>query len=114
MNKSSLLPSHFFLLITCVFCFADPDNPPSSVEEWLSSLHLVDYLDTFKFKKYDTMARVLKLWEVELISVLDISALGHRKRILASLVNRPKMDRQFPSLVSMMYSQTDSSNHKGI
>ncbi|KAK3101537.1 hypothetical protein FSP39_004282 [Pinctada imbricata] len=76
----------------------NPDNPPTSVEDWLSSLHLSDYHNTFISKKYDTMDRVLKVWEVELTSVLDISAIGHRKRILASLENRPPIDRQFPSL----------------
>lgn len=50
-------------------------------------------------KNFDTMDRVMKLWEVELISVLDITAVGHRKRILASLEHRKKPDRQFTSLV---------------
>lgn len=76
----------------------DPDNLPPSVSEWLNSLHLGDKTETFMNKNFDTMDRVMKLWEVELISVLDITAVGHRKRILASLEHRKKPDRQFTSL----------------
>lgn len=78
---------------------SDPDNLPPSVSEWLNSLHLGDKTETFMNKNFDTMDRVMKLWEVELISVLDITAVGHRKRILASLEHRKKPDRQFTSLV---------------
>uniref|UniRef100_A0A2C9KXG6 PID domain-containing protein n=1 Tax=Biomphalaria glabrata TaxID=6526 RepID=A0A2C9KXG6_BIOGL len=38
--------------------------------------------------KYDSMDRVVKIWELELVTVLDISSIGHRKRILASLGER--------------------------
>ncbi|KAK7477301.1 hypothetical protein BaRGS_00031489, partial [Batillaria attramentaria] len=61
---------------------------PESVESWLETLRLGQYLDTFVSHKYDTMQRVVKLWELELNTVLDISSLGHRKRILASLGDR--------------------------
>lgn len=83
----------------CFVNVSDPDNLPLSVSEWLNSLHLGDKTETFMNKNFDTMDRVMKLWEVELISVLDITAVGHRKRILASLEHRKKPDRQFTSLV---------------
>ncbi|CAG5130279.1 unnamed protein product, partial [Candidula unifasciata] len=67
----------------------DPSCPPDSVEEWLGSLRLDYYYDTFMSHKYDTMDRVIKLWELELVTVLDITSIGHRKRILASLGERP-------------------------
>ncbi|KAL5007848.1 hypothetical protein ScPMuIL_016654 [Solemya velum] len=77
----------------------DQDNPPESVEQWLSSLHLSDYLSTFVSNKYDTIDRVCNLWEHELTTVLDISSLGHRKRILASLGERKTPERTpFPSM----------------
>ena len=79
--------------------FLDPDNLPPSVGEWLISLHLSDKIETFMNKNFDTMERVMKLWEVELTSVLDITAVGHRKRILASLENRKKPERSLASLV---------------
>lgn len=82
-----------------VSLFLDPDNLPPSVSEWLISLHLSDKIETFMNKNFDTMERVMKLWEVELTSVLDITAVGHRKRILASLENRKKPERSLASLV---------------
>ncbi|XP_029656875.2 ankyrin repeat and SAM domain-containing protein 1A [Octopus sinensis] len=61
------------------------DNMPGSVAEWLQSLRLIDYCDTFISHGFDQMERVRQLWELELTTVLDIGTLGHRKRLLASL-----------------------------
>ncbi|XP_052064614.1 ankyrin repeat and sterile alpha motif domain-containing protein 1B-like isoform X3 [Mytilus californianus] len=72
--------------------------PPVSVEVWLNSLRLPQYLDKFMSHKYNTMERVLQVWELELSTVLDISSMGHRKRILASLGDRSPPERQFASL----------------
>ncbi|XP_014779375.1 ankyrin repeat and sterile alpha motif domain-containing protein 1B [Octopus bimaculoides] len=58
---------------------------PGSVAEWLQSLRLIDYCDTFISHGFDQMERVRQLWELELTTVLDIGTLGHRKRLLASL-----------------------------
>ncbi|KAJ8299653.1 hypothetical protein KUTeg_023713 [Tegillarca granosa] len=85
---------------------SDPDNPPENVEQWLNSLHLSQYLDTFISHKCDSMDRVLQLWELELNNVLHISALGHRKRILVSLSHRKPPDRQYPSLGKMIRDST--------
>ncbi|KAK3778412.1 hypothetical protein RRG08_014039 [Elysia crispata] len=63
----------------------DPDNLPATVAEWLGSLRLDYYFDTFMSHKFDSMNRVIQLWELELVTVLDITSVGHRKRILASL-----------------------------
>ncbi|XP_064602362.1 ankyrin repeat and SAM domain-containing protein 1A-like isoform X2 [Liolophura sinensis] len=65
-----------------------PTHMPSSVENWLSSLRLSEYTDAFKSHGYTSMDRVRKLWELELATVLDITTLGHRKRLLASLGER--------------------------
>lgn len=76
----------------------DPDDPPPSVKEWLESLALPDYLETFTTHGYDTMEKVQSiLWELQLRTVLDISTLGHRKRILASLGERKPLDRHTPT-----------------
>ncbi|XP_052798445.1 ankyrin repeat and sterile alpha motif domain-containing protein 1B-like isoform X2 [Mya arenaria] len=74
----------------------DTVNPPASVEEWLTGLHLrPEYLDTFLSHGYDTIDKVQSiLWDIQLRTVLDISMLGHRKRILASLGERKPLDRQ--------------------
>ncbi|XP_059148482.1 ankyrin repeat and sterile alpha motif domain-containing protein 1B-like isoform X6 [Physella acuta] len=66
----------------------DPSNLPHTVAEWLGSLRLDYYFDTFMSHKYDSMDRVIKIWELELVTVLDITSIGHRKRILASLGER--------------------------
>nr|XP_022307379.1 uncharacterized protein LOC111113399 isoform X4 [Crassostrea virginica] len=88
----------------------DPDNLPPSVGEWLISLHLSDKIETFMNKNFDTMERVMKLWEVELTSVLDITAVGHRKRILASLENRKKPERSLASLKRRNKEENKSSS----
>ncbi|XP_021352919.1 ankyrin repeat and sterile alpha motif domain-containing protein 1B-like isoform X3 [Mizuhopecten yessoensis] len=93
----------------------DPDNPPATVEEWLKSLSLMTYIDSFKSHNKDSMERVLQLWEVELQTVLDISAIGHRKRILASLGERQAPERQYPSLKKRLDTQpsdSESSSHR--
>ena len=41
------------------------------MEKWLESLHLGQYLDTFVSHKYNTMLRVIKLWELELNTVCE-------------------------------------------
>uniref|UniRef100_A0A3B3T975 Ankyrin repeat and sterile alpha motif domain containing 1B n=1 Tax=Paramormyrops kingsleyae TaxID=1676925 RepID=A0A3B3T975_9TELE len=62
-----------------------PGNIPTSVAEWLESLELGNYTQSFLINGYTSMELVKKIWEAELISVLKITALGHRKRIQASL-----------------------------
>lgn len=63
-------------------------NNPTSVAEWLESLELGDYTKSFLINGYTSMDLVKKIWEIELINVLKISFIGHRKRILASLGDR--------------------------
>jgi len=56
-----------------------------SVEEWLKSIHLENYAETFRKHLYTDMDRVRRVWEVELAAVLEIQKPAHRKRILASV-----------------------------
>ncbi|KOC69581.1 Ankyrin repeat and SAM domain-containing protein 1A [Habropoda laboriosa] len=56
-----------------------------SVDEWLKSIHLENYTETFKKHLYTEMDRVRSVWEVELAAVLEIQKPAHRKRILASV-----------------------------
>ncbi|XP_014481383.1 PREDICTED: ankyrin repeat and SAM domain-containing protein 1A-like isoform X2 [Dinoponera quadriceps] len=56
-----------------------------SVEEWLKSIHLENYAETFRKHLYTDMDRVKRVWEVELAAVLEIQKPAHRKRILASV-----------------------------
>lgn len=55
------------------------------VDEWLKTIHLVNYIETFRKHLYTDMDRVRRVWEVELAAVLEIQKPAHRKRILASV-----------------------------
>nr|XP_033807653.1 ankyrin repeat and sterile alpha motif domain-containing protein 1B [Geotrypetes seraphini] len=65
---------------------------PSSVPEWLDSIELGNYTKSFLMNGFTSLDLVKKLWEIELISILKIKLLGHRKRILASLGERVHED----------------------
>ncbi|KAK2576525.1 hypothetical protein KPH14_005847 [Odynerus spinipes] len=56
-----------------------------SVDEWLKSIHMENYAETFRKHLYTDMDRVRRVWEVELAAVLEIQKPAHRKRILASV-----------------------------
>ncbi|XP_014668529.1 PREDICTED: ankyrin repeat and SAM domain-containing protein 1A-like isoform X2 [Priapulus caudatus] len=70
-----------------------------TVEEWLRWLCLQEYDDAFRANGFTSMERVHKLWELELVTVLEINMVGHRKRMLASLG-----ERRPPSSASTRYS----------
>lgn len=60
-------------------------NVVDLVKEWLDSINLGIYLETFRKNLYTEMDRIKRIWEVELTAVLEISKPGHRRRILASV-----------------------------
>ncbi|XP_045861687.1 ankyrin repeat and SAM domain-containing protein 1A isoform X9 [Meles meles] len=66
----------------------DGSSPPS-VPSWLDSLGLQDYVHSFLSSGYSSIDTVKNLWELELVNVLKVHLLGHRKRIIASLADRP-------------------------
>ncbi|XP_062420118.1 ankyrin repeat and SAM domain-containing protein 1A isoform X6 [Pungitius pungitius] len=61
----------------------------TSLVSWLDGLGLHEYLPNFLSSGYRTLECVKNLWELEIINVIKIGALGHRKRIIASLAERP-------------------------
>uniref|UniRef100_A0A7N8XNJ7 Ankyrin repeat and sterile alpha motif domain containing 1A n=1 Tax=Mastacembelus armatus TaxID=205130 RepID=A0A7N8XNJ7_9TELE len=61
----------------------------SSLSSWLENLGLHEYLHSFLASGYRTLDCVKNLWELEIVNVLKITLLGHRKRIIASLAERP-------------------------
>ncbi|XP_030623972.1 ankyrin repeat and sterile alpha motif domain-containing protein 1B isoform X5 [Chanos chanos] len=85
-------------------------NNPTSVAEWLESLELGDYTKSFLINGYTSMELVKKIWEIELINVLKINLIGHRKRILASLGDRLHDDppQKPPRAISL---REPSGNH---
>ncbi|XP_006860449.1 PREDICTED: ankyrin repeat and SAM domain-containing protein 1A isoform X2 [Chrysochloris asiatica] len=64
-------------------------NSPPSMPSWLDSLGLQDYVHSFLSSGYSSLDTVKNLWELELVNVLKVHLLGHRKRIIASLADRP-------------------------
>ncbi|CAH0719150.1 unnamed protein product, partial [Brenthis ino] len=60
-------------------------NQNESVDDWLRTINLEQYSDTFRRHLYVDMDRVRRIWEVELTAVLEINKAGHRKRILCSV-----------------------------
>ncbi|KAK7128458.1 hypothetical protein R3I94_016887 [Phoxinus phoxinus] len=61
----------------------------TSLSSWLDVLGLQEYLHNFMSSGYRTLECVKNLWELEIVNVLKITLLGHRKRIIASLAERP-------------------------
>ncbi|XP_051495122.1 ankyrin repeat and SAM domain-containing protein 1A isoform X3 [Apus apus] len=64
-------------------------NSQPSVPAWLDSLGLQDYTQSFLSSGYSSIDTVKNLWELEIVNVLKVNLLGHRKRIIASLADRP-------------------------
>jgi len=63
------------LFIRMVLFVTDSLSPPNSVEEWLASLQLLDYLETFRSHGYDTIDKVQSiLWELQLRTVSNITS----------------------------------------
>uniref|UniRef100_A0A8C9VXK4 Ankyrin repeat and sterile alpha motif domain containing 1B n=1 Tax=Scleropages formosus TaxID=113540 RepID=A0A8C9VXK4_SCLFO len=87
-------------------------NNPTSVAEWLESLELGDYTKAFLVNGYTSMELVKKIWEIELINVLKINLIGHRKRILASLGDRLHDDppQKPPRAISLRLSPSLSQS----
>ncbi|XP_035379937.1 ankyrin repeat and SAM domain-containing protein 1A isoform X2 [Electrophorus electricus] len=61
----------------------------TSLASWLENLGLGEYLHNFLSSGYRTLECVKNLWELEIVNVLKIGLLGHRKRIIASIAERP-------------------------
>ena len=55
------------------------------LEEWLASIKLERYVDNFRENLITDMERVTNIWDEELLSILEIDRVGHRKRILLSV-----------------------------
>ncbi|KAG0725591.1 Ankyrin repeat and sterile alpha motif domain-containing protein 1B [Chionoecetes opilio] len=71
---------------------------PDTVDAWLDSIGLPQYSQIFNKNGFGDMERVKKVWEIELTTVLEITRPGHRKRILASLGERPLEPELPPAL----------------
>ncbi|XP_067383881.1 ankyrin repeat and SAM domain-containing protein 1A-like isoform X4 [Channa argus] len=61
----------------------------SSLSSWLENLGLNGYLQNFLANGYCSLDCVKNLWDLEIVNVIKITLLGHRKRIIASIADRP-------------------------
>uniref|UniRef100_A0A6A7G1X9 Ankyrin repeat and SAM domain-containing protein 1A-like n=2 Tax=Hirondellea gigas TaxID=1518452 RepID=A0A6A7G1X9_9CRUS len=62
---------------------------PPALADWLESIQLQQYEESFHKNGFGCMDRVRKMWEIELTMVLEVTKPGHKRRILASLGDRP-------------------------
>jgi hypothetical protein len=74
------------------------DQEETAVDQWLNSIKLGVYKETFRKHLYTDMDRVRRIWEVELTAVLEIHRVGHRKRILTSVSGHHSHGKHGPNL----------------
>ena len=58
------------------------------LDEWLESLSLSNYAETFRGNFFTSMDRVAAIWDDELTSILEVGKVGHRNRILVSVAGK--------------------------
>lgn len=76
----------------------DTDHVKNLVKEWLDSINLGVYAETFRKNLYNDLDRIKRIWEVELTAFLEITKPGHRHRILASVNDcKPQCLSQAPN-----------------
>ncbi|XP_030836389.1 arf-GAP with Rho-GAP domain, ANK repeat and PH domain-containing protein 1 isoform X1 [Strongylocentrotus purpuratus] len=85
---------------------AQSGNGPSSVQEWLQSLHLNQFLNDFLFSGYTDLSKCCHITEADLVR-LGITQVGYQKRILSRLPSKA-------DLIVMEFSgQTTNTNGTG-
>jgi hypothetical protein len=67
---------------------------PESVQSWLKTIKLEHYAETFQKHLYSDFQKVMRIWDAELTTVLDIEKIGHRRRILASVGNEAALSAE--------------------
>jgi len=55
------------------------------MEDWLKKLNLAQYSNNFHANLITDMDRIINIWDEELLSIIEIDRVGHRKRILLSV-----------------------------
>ncbi len=87
---------------------------PTSIQKWLEELHLEQYIPNFTKNMYTDPARLVRLWNDELTTVLEIQELGHRRRLLlagcrgSSAAGRPRSSNS-----PRLENGTDESESEG-
>lgn len=85
LKQSCTLPNRVSEFWTSTKTAIANDATKDLVKEWLDSIGLGCYLETFRKNRITEMDRIKRIWEVELTAVLEITKPGHRRRMLASV-----------------------------
>lgn len=72
---------------------------PESVQVWLKTIKLEHYAETFQKHLYSDFQKVMRIWDAELTTVLDIEKIGHRRRILASVGNEAALSAELETTI---------------
>ena len=89
-------------------------NEVKSYEDWLEVLALSQYKSNFEGNLFTSMDKIMGVWDDELASILDISKIGHRKRILLSVAGKEDMQNRFGKVESQMDLDDDSREHESV
>ncbi|XP_041463647.1 arf-GAP with Rho-GAP domain, ANK repeat and PH domain-containing protein 1-like isoform X4 [Lytechinus variegatus] len=85
---------------------AGSGNGPASVQEWLQSLHLNQFLNDFLFSGYTDLSKCCHITEADLVR-LGITQVGYQKRILSRLPSEA-------NLIVMEFSGQNSNTNGSV
>lgn len=84
---------------------------PNSIEQWLRSLNLENYVNVFGENGFTELDKLTSLTNEDLLLILKIDKMGHRKRILASLGDR-LWDSHFDDLEDLNLLKMERNDNK--
>ncbi|XP_067125095.1 ankyrin repeat and SAM domain-containing protein 1A isoform X2 [Centruroides vittatus] len=84
---------------------------PNSIEQWLRSLNLESYVNVFAENEFTELDKLTTLTNEDLLLILKIEKMGHRKRILASLGDR-SWDSHFDDLEDLNLLKMERNDNK--
>ena len=97
-----------------MFEFAGPGKPTKGVaglglETWLAKLRLQRYTKNFIENMVEDMERVVNIWDEELLTVLEIDRVGHRRRLLLSVAGQAGLPDRLSKVKQVDTTQFDLS-----
>ena len=99
------------------FDFDSNQHPKNSLvttkmEEWLKKIHLEEYIENFNDNLMTDMDRIIDVWDEELVSILEIDRIGHRKRILLSVAGPAGLKKRCGKVDTIRRKSVDKSKEK--
>ena len=80
-----------------------------NVTDWLKRIKLEQYVDNFKDNLMTEMERIIDIWDEELVSILEIDRVGHRKRILLSVAGPKGLKKRCGKIDTIRRKSVDKS-----